>query len=197
MIDYEKFVLMTNELGENPSEEDSILAILRTFYAKDKREWTVCIAEFNKYILEPYKRSVKLDLDFENKPAEYYITADAYVSRLDLVSLYNHLSNSNVKTISLQLATEVKRLYLESVDYFKDKYEWIFNPPSLPSSGKYTLGKQLRQEFQEYYGAYAEITYLLANGNALKFDEVNKMKLSEYLATGEYLIRKRAVESVE
>ena len=197
MIDYEKFVLMTNELGENPSEEDSILAILRTFYAKDKREWTVCIAEFNKSILQPYKGSVKLDLDFENKPAEYYITADAYVSRLDLVSLYNHLSNSNVKTISLQLATEVKRLYLESVDYFKDKYEWIFNPPSLPSSGKYTLGKQLRQEFQEYYGAYAEITYLLANGNALKFDEVNKMKLSEYLATGEYLIRKRAVEPVE
>jgi len=196
-IDYEKFVLMNQELGENPSDEDSCLAILKTFYPNDKRPWVLCVEEFNKEIVKPFKGKLKLDLDFENKPAEYYITADTYLSRLDLVNLYNHLSNSNLKSISLQLATEVKRLHLESVDYFKDKYEWIFNPPSLPSSNKFTLGKQLRQEFQEHYGAYAEITYLISNGNPLKFDEVNKMKLSDYLATGEYLIRKRAVEGVE
>ena len=190
-IDYEKFAIMTQELGEEPTNEDACLAILKHFYAMN------CIDKSKSEMLKPYKGTIKLNLDFENMPAGYYITADAYLSRLDLVSLYNHLSNNNLKSISLQVATEVKRLYLESVDYLKDKYEWIFNPPSLPSSKKYTLGKQLRQEFQEYYGAYAELTYLLANGNAFKFDEVNKMKLSEYLATGEYLIRKRAAESVE
>lgn len=187
---------MTSELGENPTEGDSILSILRIFYANDKRPWTVCVLEFNKLIAKPCKEILKLDLDFEILPAEYYIIADSYTAKLDLVSLYNHLSNSDVKSISLAKATKVKKLYLESVDYLKDKYEWIFNPPMLPGIQKETIGKQMRGEFQEYYGAYAEITYLLASGSALKFDEVNKMKLSDYLAMGEYLIRKRAVESI-
>ena len=42
-----------------------------------------------------------------------------------------------------------------------------------------------------------EITYLIAKGDAMKFNEVNELKLSEYLALGEYLLRKRAVEGVE
>ena len=195
-IDYEKFMQMTSELGENPTDNDSILAILRIFYPTDKRPWTVCVLEFNNLIAKPCKENLKLELDFENLPAEYYIIADSYTAKSDLVRVYNHLSNSNEKSISLAKATKVKRLYLESVDYLKDKYEWIFNPPMLPEIQKETIGKQMRGEFQEYYGAYAEITYLLANGNALKFDEVNKMKLSDYLAMGEYLIRKRAVESI-
>lgn len=197
MIDYEKFVIMNQELGENPSDEESCLVILKTFYPNDKRPWILCIEEFNKEIVKPFKGKLKLDLDFENKPSHYYITADAYLSKLDLVSLYNHLSNNDVKSISLQLATEVKRLYIASVDHFKDKYEWIFNPPTLPSSNKLTLGRQLRQEFQEYYGAYAEITYLIATTEHTSFKEVENKPLDEYLAMGEYLIRKRAVEGVE
>ena len=106
------------------------------------------------------------------------------------------MSDSKEKLISLAKATKVKQLYLESVDYLKEKYEWIFNPPQLLGINKETIGKQFRAEFQEYYGAYAEITYLLASGDALKFDKVNQMKLSDYLALGEYLIRKRAVESI-
>lgn len=197
MIDYEQFVKMQQEMGESPSEADSVLAILKTFYPKDKRPWTECVAEFNKEILEPYKGVLKLDLDFENNVAEYFIIADSYLSKLDYLSLYNHLAGKQLKAVSVAKALAVKSLFLQSVSHFKEKYEWIYNPPTLPSKNSFTIGRQLRQEFQEYYGAYAEITYLIANGNALEFDRVNQMKLSDYLAIGEYLLRKRAVEAVE
>lgn len=188
---------MTNDLGEEPNEEEAILAILKTFYPKDKRPYLDCVAEFNELIKQPFKGKLKLDLDFENKQAEYFIIADTYVKLADLVSLYNHLSGKKEKNISIQLARKVKDEFLQSVDYFKEKYEWIYNPPIIGSNNKHTIGKQLRQEFQEHYGSYAEITYLLSNGNALKFDEINNMKLENYLSLGEYFLRKRAVEGIE
>jgi len=188
---------MTNDLGDEPSDEDSVLAILKTFYATDKRPWIDCITEFNKLVTESYNKPIKLNLDFENKQAEYFIIADTYLSQANIVSLYNHLSGNNKKDISISFAKRVKFDFLSSVEHFKEKYEWIYNPPTIGKMGKYTIGKQLRNEFQEHYGAYAEITYLLSGGNALKFDEVNKMPLNEYLSLGEYLIRKRAVEGVE
>ena len=194
-IDYEKFVLMNQRLGNEPNEEDSVFEILKTFYPTDKRPWTDCIIEFNQLISEQVE--VKLNLDFENKPAEYFIIADTYLSLSNLVSLFNHLTWKKKKSISVSLAISTKNEFLKSVAHFKDKYEWIYNPPILPGVNKHTIGKQLRSEFVQDYGVYAEITYLLSNGNALKFDEVNKMKLSDYLALGEYLIRKKSVEAVE
>ena len=86
---------------------------------------------------------------------------------------------------------------LLSVAHFKEKYEWIYNPPTIGKIGKHTIGKQLRDEFQRDYGAYAEITYLLSKGDAMKFDEINQMVLKNYLSLGEYLLRKRAVETIE
>jgi len=190
-------MLMTNELGNEPSEEDSIFAILKTFYSEDKRQWTECIQEFNELISKKHSSDIVLNLSFEDKPANYFIIADTYVMLSDLVALYNHLTNSNKKDISVSLAKWVKNEFLQSVEYFKEKYEWIYNPPILPGVNKHSIGRQLRTEFQQHYGAYAEITYLLSKGDAMKFDEVNEMPLKNYLALGEYLLRKRAVEGVE
>ena len=188
-------MLMNQSLGSEPSEEDSVFEILKTFYPTDKRPWTDCIIEFNQLIQEQV--DVKLNLDFENKPAEYFIIADTYLSLSNLVSLHNHLTGKKRKSISVSLAIATKNEFLKSVEHFKEKYEWIYNPPILPGVNKHTIGRQLRSEFVQDYGVYAEITYLLSNGNALKFDEVNKMKLSDYLALGEYILRKKSVESVE
>lgn len=199
-IDYEKFTEMMNRLKEeekSDSDEDVTIAILRTFYPNDTRSWIECINEFMKLRSQHIVYDLKMKLDFENRPAKYYITADTYLSLANIVGLYNHLSGKKVKNISIQFAQQVKNEFLQSVAHFKDLYEWIYNPPIIGKIGGYTAGKQLRQEFQEYYGAYAEITYLLAKGDAMKFDEVNEMKLYEYLALGEYLLRKRAVEGVE
>lgn len=186
---------MNQRLGNEPSEEDSVFEILKTFYPNDKREWTECLIEFNQLIQETVK--VKLNLDFESKAAEYFIIADTYLGLSNLVSLHNHLTGKNKKSISVALAIATKNEFLKSVEHFKEKYEWIYNPPILPGVNKHTIGRQLRSEFVQDYGVYAEITYLLSNGNALKFDEVNKMKLSDYLALGEYILRKKSVEAVE
>lgn len=142
-----------------------------------------------------YKLNLKLD--FLNKPAEYFIIADTYLEKANIVALYNHLTGKRIKSMSIQMAKQVKDEFLFSVAHFRDDYEWIYNPPSIGTIQKHTIGKGLRQEFQEYYGAYAEITYLISQAYRWDFDKVNKMKLSEYLAVGEYLLRKRAVESVE
>ena len=188
---------MNQRLGSEPTEEESALEILKTFYSKDKREWTECLIEFNDLIQQSHKGKVNLNLGFEDKPAEYFIIADTYLSLSNLVSLHNHLRGSKKKNISVPLAIATKNEFLKSVEHFKEKYEWIYNPPILPGVNKHTIGRQLRSEFVQDYGVYAEITYLLSNGNALKFDEVNKMKLSDYLALGEYILRKKSVEAVE
>ena len=189
-------MLMQQELGNEPSEEDSVMAILRTFYSDDKRQWTECILEFNSLIVQEYTGRLRLSLDFENKPAEYFIVADTYLSLANLTELYNHLTSKKEKDISVSLAMKVKNEFLKSVSHFKEKYEWIYNMPILPGVNKHSIGRDLRNEFQSYYGPYNEITYVLACGNALKFDEVNSMLLKNYLALGEYLLRKRAIESI-
>ena len=50
-------------------------------------------------------------------------------------------------------------------------------------------------EFNDLYGPYMEITYIIANGDVLKFNEIFKMRATEYLFLGEYLLRKRKIES--
>ncbi len=172
------------------------MAILKTFYQRDKRLWTKCVNEFNKTVVEEYSGTVKLNLDFDNREAEYYITAKIYESNSNLVELYNHLSGRKKKDISVSLAIRVRNDFLRSVAHYKELYEWIYNPPILPGINKHTIGKQLRQEFQDHYGAYSEITYLIAITESKSFNKVNKKPLPEYLSVGEYLLRKRSVEGI-
>lgn len=197
-ISYEKATALKIELGEDPDPELTTLEVLKIFYSNDPRQWTECISEFNDICInQQYSGHIDLDLNFENKEARYYIRAKIYESNSNLVELYNHLSGSNKKDLDIRFAKRVRHEFLKSVEHFKELYEWIYNPPILPGINKHTIGKQLRSEFQQHYGAYAEITYLLACGNALEFDRVNKMPLNEYLALGEYVLRKRAVENIE
>jgi hypothetical protein len=54
-----------------------------------------------------------------------------------------------------------------------------------------------RKEFAEYYGGYLEIFYVLCKGDFSKLKNFESMKTSEFLFLGEYLIRKRNVESMQ
>lgn len=196
-ISYESFIEFSNDIGTDASETDTVAAIIFYFYPTDKRPLDVCISEFNRLINKKIKYNLSLNLDFENMPAEYFITADMYAARLDLVSLYNILSGENEKDISLQKANQVKDAFLNAVSHFPTKYEWVYNPPHIGELSKPTIGNQLRQEFQSNYGAYAEITYLISKGDVMKFEKINKMRLENYLSLGEYLLRKKIVENVE
>ncbi len=191
---------MNNQLKNDENEgndPDVAYSILQTFYKNDSRDWRVCIAEFVELQQKEVVYRIDLDLDFESKEARYFIKADTLLANADLVGLYNHLSGKNVKSIDIHFARQVKNEFLQSVAHFKDLYEWIYNPPAMPGLKKWSAGRDMRNEFQQYYGSYAELTYLIAHGEALKFNEVNSMILVEYLALGEYLLRKRAVEGVE
>lgn len=189
--------LEIDRLSQEEQDKETALAIIKFFYPKDNRSWIDCVNEFLTLRGQEIKYNIKMDLSFDKKPASYYIKADTLLANADLVGLYNHLSGENIKKCSIQFAKQVKNEFLISVEYLKPTYEWIYNPPKIGKISKNTEGRMLRQEFQEYYGQYAEITYLLAKGDALKFDDVNSMPLDEYLALGEYLLRKRAVESIE
>lgn len=188
---------MKQELGTEASNEETVLGIVRTFYANDERPWTECVADFDSLLLQTHTGSLSLDLDFDKKEARYFIKADTLVALADLVGLHNHLTGKNVKNISVPLAMRVKNEFLQSVSYLKETYPWVYDPPSIPGVKKWSAGRDMRNDFQKDYGAYAELTYLIAHGEALKFDEVNSMSLSKYLALGEYLLRKRSVENIE
>lgn len=196
-ISYESFIEFSNDIGPDANEVDTVAAIIFHFYPTDKRPLDECIREFNKLVTKKIKYKLRLNLDFENLPAEYFITADMYAAKLDLVALYNLLSGKKVKEISLQKANQVKDEFLNAVRHFPVKYEWVYNPPSIGELAKPTIGNQLRQEFQQNYGAYAEITYLISKGDVMKFEKINKMRLENYLSLGEYLLRKKMVENVE
>lgn len=186
---------MNQELGEKPSDEESALAILKTFYENDSRDWRVCLNEFYGLLQKEYE-TPKLNLDFENKPAEYFLIADAYVGKSNLVALYNHLSGRKESDISVSLATKTKNEFLSSVSNFKDLYEWIYNPPAVGKLGEWSVGKQMRTDFHADYGSYAELTYLIATTESISFKKAEEKPLAEYLSVGEYLLRKRIVESV-
>lgn len=185
------------EAENEGNDTDVVFEILKTFYPYDERDWRVCIAEFSELQNKSIKYRLKLDLDFESKPARYYIKADTLLANADLVGLYNHLSGDSKKNIDIHFATQVKNEFLQSVAHFKDTWEWIYNPPAMPGIKKWTAGRDMRNEFHAYYGSYAEITYLIAITESISFEKANDKNLMEYLSVGEYLIRKRAVESVE
>jgi hypothetical protein len=184
--------------AENEGNDiDVAFEILRTFYSDDLRDWRICIAEFLELQKQQITYRLKLDLDFESKPARYYIKADALLMNADIVGLYNHLRGDNKKAISIQFANQVKSEFLQSVAHFPEKWEWIYNPPAMPSINKWSIGREMRNDFHSYYGSYAEITYLIAITESISFEKANDKNLMEYLSVGEYLIRKRAVEGVE
>lgn len=196
-IGYNEFMEFSEELIKvEPTETNTIIKVMAMFYPNDKRSIDICMNEFNERLHGKVHNWNKLNLDFENLPAEYFIKADFLCMDKNLVELYNHLTGNKAKEIPYQLAVSVKDKFLKSVEHFKDKYPWIYNPPSLGKQGTSTIGSELRSEFQTHYGAYTEIGYLLCCGDLLKMEEVNKMRLENFLSLGEYALRKRAIESV-
>lgn len=53
----------------------------------------------------------------------------------------------------------------------------------------------LRERFVNDYGDLMELVYLICNGNMLKQKEVAKLPFDEFLTIGQYLLRKRHIES--
>ena len=127
----------------------------------------------------------------------------------DFIDLENYFKTQNWDKFFVLLSNDIAREetyeqilkdYIVEVVELKEQFEWIYNPPQMPSNSeeqKQTYGSELRKEFAEHYGGYTELVYLICNGNITKVDKVFKMKTSEFLFWGEYLLRKRIIEQVK
>jgi len=95
---------------------------------------------------------------------------------------------------------EVITEYAKEVTAIKESFEFIYNPPSLPSSTEQsnpTIGDEYRKEFAEMYGGYVELVYLLCGSFKYKPSEVLEMKLQDFLFWGNYLLHKKFIENIK
>lgn len=132
---------------------------------------------------------------------------------IDLENYFVELSKNNSDEIALKFLDllcngnipkgedeiiEVIKEYARQVTEIKETYTWIFNPPPLPSSiEKEIKNRHLLDDFQKDYSGYIEIIYLLCVGDMTKVDLVKEMKVQDFFFWGEYLYRKRYIESVK
>ena len=90
--------------------------------------------------------------------------------------------------------------YVKEVEELKSGFEFIYNPPQLPSSTEQTtpsIGDEYRKEFVEMYGGYVELVYLLCSAFGYKPDEVLQMKTQDFLFWANYLLHKKYVENIK
>ena len=95
---------------------------------------------------------------------------------------------------------EVITQYAQEVTEIKESFEFVYNPPPLPSSideKQSTIGDEYRKEFAEMYGGYVELVYLICQSFKYKPDEVLDMKLQDFLFWGNYLLHKKFVENIK
>jgi hypothetical protein len=96
---------------------------------------------------------------------------------------------------------EIINTYATEIAAIKEDYEFIYNPPQLPSTIEQqltTIGDEYRKEFAETYGGYVELIYLLTGGDWLRRKEVtHEMTTQEFLFYGNYLLHKKYVENIK
>lgn len=95
---------------------------------------------------------------------------------------------------------EIVEEYAKQIEQVKEDFEFVFNPPPLPStieSGLNTIGDEYRKEFAEMYGGWVELVYLICSVFKHKPNEVMEMKTQDFLFWGNYLLHKRWVEKIK
>jgi len=93
---------------------------------------------------------------------------------------------------------DVLKEYSNQIKDIKETFTWLYNPPQMPSSieEKRNINReQMQKEFSEDYSGYIEIIYLLCKGDFTRLDAVGEMRTQDFLFYGEYLVRKRYIES--
>ena len=97
-----------------------------------------------------------------------------------------------VDDIVLNFAIEVEEI--------KNGFEFVYNPPSLPSSIEQTtptIGDEYIKEFAEMYGGYPSLTFLIAKTFNKLPEEVMEMKTQDFLFWGNFLLHQQFVEKIK
>lgn len=198
-IDWIKFAEFSERIdGLNPDQINAEVG--RTFFPKQKFSIEL-VLEFMKAMETPAPFQYRLDLTF-NK-ADRFIDADTYLTENRKLELAQMLvkPKHRLQKIKWDLSTvnHACNAFIEYADPVKEAHEWIYNPPIIMNSKGGTVNaiqQEYMREFVGHYGAYMEIVYLLTNGDLTKADEVTEWNVEKFLFLGEYLLRKKRIESI-
>lgn len=95
---------------------------------------------------------------------------------------------------------EIFKAFVLEIEELKNGFEFIYNPPQLPStieSSTPSIGDEYRKEFFEMYGGYVELIYLISTVLNYTPDQVTEMKTQDFLFWGNYLLHKKYVENIK
>ena len=95
---------------------------------------------------------------------------------------------------------EVITEYAKEVTEIKESFEFIYNPPSLPSSTEQsnpTIGDEYRKEFAEMYGGYVNLIILLCKTFPYTPEQCLQMRLQDFLFWGNLLMHRQFVENIK
>ncbi len=82
----------------------------------------------------------------------------------------------------------------------KGNYEFIYNPPPLPSTlntEENTIGDEYRKEFSEIYGGYVQITDVVSTKFHKLPNEILEMNVIEFLFWANYLLHQKWCEKIK
>lgn len=154
---------------------------------------------------EPNKITMPYRLDFDFKTAGKFIDLDTYLNDNLIIEFlqsalkpkYFFSKKVDINKLSISQVEFIIGSFLVKAQEIKERFEWIYNPPSFGGVSEVTEGAEERQDFAKHYGGYIEMTYLIAGGDVSKIDEITDWSLEKYLFLGEYCLRKRIVEGLK
>ena len=198
-IDFEIFREYSERIQDLEPEE-VLQETISTFFPKSKTPYKD-VVDFHEALKTKGLFEYKIDLEF--KHAGRFIDADTFLIRDDLIELAKLLIKKRhifqKVRLSLGVVNHITEKFLEFAAPIKELHEWIYNPPTILTdkpSQQNSIASMYMTDFVNHYGPYIEMVYLICNGKMMQKDEVTNMSLDEFLFLGEYLLRKKRIESI-
>lgn len=92
------------------------------------------------------------------------------------------------------------QIYSSQLKKIKDDYEFVYNPPEMPSSTEesvQTIGDEYRKEFAEMYGGYIGMTLIICKIFPYTPEQVMQMKAKDFLFWGNLLLHRQFTENIK
>jgi len=119
-------------------------------------------------------------------------------------------SNEHEKEFFAILGLEIPKTEAEYLIFFeqyhaqmleiKESFEFIYNPPPLPSTlnkDGNTIGDEYRREFAEMYGGYVQNIYLVSINFRKLPNEILEMNVMDFLFWANYLLHQKWCEQIK
>jgi hypothetical protein len=139
---------------------------------------------------------------FFRKPlnAGNFVMLETLTQRKDLLTICKIVIGGNSDKYTIFDSGYVMSTYYKKTEATKQNFKYIYNgeiltlkPPTVSKEPDWN--KPLREQFTADYGQLMELVYLICGGDMLKEPIVSKMHFEDFLTKGQYLLRKRNIES--